>query len=387
MHKWHHIFSKSRGLNLYVWIAFCILPFYFVFRLSGPLEITIGLILIVLFFTAYRLAFLRKGWVVYASIGLEMVIHTVMTLYFGYVYFALFLAYYIGNSKQKAQFITLYIIHLAVTLAAVGFGFAIRLEMLLAQIPFIIITLIFIILFPLNMYHTNKQKELEIELHDANTRISELLVAEERHRIARDLHDTLGQKLSLIGMKSDLSGRLITVDTERAALEMKDIQQTARTALKELREIVSSMRSVKLVEEVAHVRQMLEAGEIQLELHGEFSLQGTPLLTENVLSMCLKEAVTNVVKHSKATTCTVTILQSSNEVVITISDDGVGLNTERAWLGGNGLRGISERLEFVNGQLTVTSGAGPDNTQGTTIRLQVPKVTMGTKKAAEEREE
>lgn len=377
MHKWYHIFSKSRGLNLYVWITFCILPFYFVFRLSAPLDITIGLVLIMLFFIAYRLAFSKNGWIVYASLGLEMAIHIGMTLYFGYVYFALFLAYYIGNSKRKAQFISLYVIHLAATLAAVSLGFVIHLEMFLAQIPFIIITLIYVILFPLNMYYTNKQKKLENELLDANARISELLVAEERHRIARDLHDTLGQKLSLIGMKSDLSGKLVKVDANRAILEIKDIQQTARTALKELREIVSNMRSIKLPDEIIHVRQMLEAARIEFELRGEPVLEATPLLTENVLSMCLKEAVTNVVKHSRAAKCTVTIVQSANEVAVEVSDDGVGLETASAWRKGNGLRGMRERLEFVNGQLRVASGEGENRTEGTAIRLQVPKVSTG----------
>lgn len=379
MHKWHHIFSKSTGLSLYSWIMFCVLPFYFIFRLSAPMEITIGLVLIILFFTAYRLAFLKNGWVVHVSLIVVMAIHVGMTLYFGYVYFSLILAYYIGNSRHKVQFLSLYIVHLVITFAAVSFGFFVQLNMFLAQIPFIIITLVGVILLPLNLYHTSKQKELEDELQNANEQIARLLVAEERHRIARDLHDTLGQKLSLIGMKSDLSRKLISVHPERAIHEIKDVQHTARTALKELREIVSTMRSVKLQDEIMRVKQMLETAQIELQIEGETTLEKIPPLVENVLSMCLKETVTNVVKHSQANHCYITIEQSPGEVLIEVRDDGIGFQVD-PWLEGNGLHGIRERLDFVNGQVQVTSS------EQTIVRIKVPKVSMGTAVAAEENE-
>ena len=91
-------------------------------------------------------------------------------------------------------------------------------------------------------YNRNKNDQPQGQLEDANKRISELVKLEERQRIARDLHDTLGQKLSLIGLKSDLAGKLMTQDTERAQAEINDVRQTARTALKEVREMVTRMR-------------------------------------------------------------------------------------------------------------------------------------------------
>lgn len=368
MQNWYHLFPKNTGLSLYAWIIFCVLPFYFIFRTFRWMEISIGLFMVVLFFATYRLAFIKKGWAVYVSVGVQMTISFVMTIYFGYVYFSLFLAFFIGNIQQRAGFITLYIVHVVTTLGAVILGFIVDSATYLTQLPFVIVSIIGVILLPFNMYNRNKREKLESDLQDANERISELLVAEERQRIARDLHDTLGQKLSLIGLKSDLAGKLIYRDPDKATNELNDIHQTARTALKEVRDIVSTMRAVKLEDEMVHIQQVLKAAQIDCIINGSTRLLDTPLLVENVLSMCLKEAVTNVVKHSKASVCKISILQSESEISITVWDNGIGI-TNPEWSVGNGLRGMSERLEFVNGDLKAEAF------EGTLITVQVPKIT------------
>ncbi|WP_353626182.1 hypothetical protein [Bacillus sp. JCM 19041] len=96
MQNWFHIFPKNTGLSLYVWIIFCVLPFYFVIMSATALEITIGSLMIVLFFTTYRLSFIKKGWTVYVSVAVEIAINIGMTLYFGYIYFALFISFLSG---------------------------------------------------------------------------------------------------------------------------------------------------------------------------------------------------------------------------------------------------------------------------------------------------
>jgi two-component system, NarL family, sensor histidine kinase DesK len=368
MQNWYHLFPKNTGLSLYAWIIFCVLPFYFIFRTFRWMEISIGLFMVVLFFTTYRLAFIKKGWTVYVSVGIQMAISIVMAIYFGYVYFSLFLAFFIGNIQQKAGFITLYVVHLVTTVVAVILGFIVDSATYVTQLPFIVISIIGVILLPFNMYNRNKREKLESELHDANERISELLVAEERQRIARDLHDTLGQKLSLIGLKSDLAGKLIHQDPDKARNEINDIHQTARTALKEVRDIVSTMRAVKLEDEIVRIEQVLKAAQIDCMIKGSIQLSGTPLLVENVLSMCLKETITNVVKHSKASVCKISISQSESEISITVWDNGIGISNHE-WSVGNGLRGMSERLEFVNGDLKAEAS------EGTLITIQVPKIT------------
>ena len=368
MRKWYQIFPKNTGLSLYVWIIFCVLPFYFIFKSSSIIDFLIGILMIFLFFTAYRLSFRSKNWFVYIWISLGMAISIFMTLFFGYIYFALFLAFFIGNIQHKAGFITLYIVHLVGTLAITSIGFFTKFDVFYAQLPFIIICLIGVILLPFNIYNRNKREKLESLLDDANEKISNLIVMEERQRIARDLHDTLGQKLSLIGLKSDLAGKLIDVNLDSAKVEIKDINQTARAALKEVREMVSDMRSIKLEDEIIRVKQMLVAAQIDVIIKGTPELIHTTLLVENVLSMCLKEAVTNVVKHSQASICNILIKQSPTEMLIKVHDNGVGISGKSIALKEHGLRGMEERLEFMNGNLDI------DSTNGTTLSIRIPNV-------------
>ncbi|ALX49607.1 sensor histidine kinase [Lentibacillus amyloliquefaciens] len=372
MQNWYHIIPKNTGLSIYAWIIFCVLPFYFIFRTSGTWEIIFGILMIFLFFTAYRVSFLSKGWTVYLSVSIEMVISIVMTILLGYVYFALFLAFYIGNLQHKVRFITLYVVHLVTTIAAVTVGFFTQNDIFLSQLPFIAFSVIGVILLPITLYQRNKRERLESQLRDANQKLSQMAVLQERQRIARDLHDTLGQKLSLIGLKSDLSGKLIDVKPDKAKSEIDDIHQTARTALKEVREMVSDMKGTKLEDEMTRIQQVLKAANIEFHLDGSPQLKKTPPLVENVLSMCLKEAVTNVVKHSKAVTCHVTVEQTPEKVRIQVQDNGLGMTDHKDSYAENGLQGMRERLEFVNGRLAVASK------NGTILTIQVPSVLHRT---------
>lgn len=365
---------KSSGISPYIWSVFSILPFYFIFQSSSTVEVIVGLILTIIFFISYRFAFISKKWAVYLWTCILIAISTAMAILFQFVYFAFYIAYYNGKIKNRIAFLTLYIIHLVFTTISINYNLVLKDELFLKQLPFIIIIWISVILLPFNLYNKTKQEKLEAQLEVANKRISELVKQEERQRIARDLHDTLGQKLSLIGLKSDLARKLVYKDPEQARIEMKDVQQTARTALNEVRKMVSQMRGIRLKEEIVRIKQILNAAEIQYEINEDFKLTNTSIFLENILSMCLKEAVTNVVKHSHATRCVIKIMQSSNDISITISDNGIGIEDNYELTKGNGLLGIKERLEFVNGCLKII------RKDGTTIKMMVPSVIKDTER-------
>lgn len=366
MQTWYSIIPKSPWLSIYIWIIFCIMPFFFIIQSFSFVQIIIGITMILLYFLCHRFSFNSRAGLVYMWISFQMVLNVAMTLLFGYVYLSLFTAFFIGNIRQPVGFYIMYGLHIGFTVLSIVGGYFIFLELFLSQTPFIIVTVIGVVLLPFTLFSKNKRQNLEGELETARERISELTVHEERQRIARDLHDTLGQKLSMIGLKSDLAARLVEKNPQLAIQEIKDIRQTASMALKEVRELVADMRAVRIEEELYRVAQILKAAEIELRIEGDVKAIRMPALSENVVSMCLKEAVTNIVKHSKASICQVSFNQNEDEFMLTVRDNGVGFPEKQLFAGGNGLKGMRERIEFINGTVDIQSK------QGTTLRMHVP---------------
>src|SRR5690606_19051099 len=116
-------FLKSSGINPYLWSIFTILPFYFIFQSSSTIEIIIGIVLTIVFFIIYRLAFISKRWPVYLWTSILIAISITMTIIFQFVYFAFYIAYYNGNIKNRVAFLTLYIIHLVCTTISINYSF------------------------------------------------------------------------------------------------------------------------------------------------------------------------------------------------------------------------------------------------------------------------
>ncbi|KDE31684.1 sensor histidine kinase [Bacillus altitudinis] len=359
--------QKLHGISPYIWAIFFILPFYFILKTPTTLGIVIGIILNVVFFGVYRFAFVAKGWSLYVFGLLLIAISTGYVMLYSYIYFAFCIAYFNGHIKRKVPFYILYYIHLGSAAVAVNFSLILKKGWFLTQIPFVVITLISAILLPLSIRSRKERERLEEKLENANERIADLVKLEERQRIARDLHDTLGQKLSLIGLKSDLARKLVYKDPEQARAELKSVQQTARTSLNEVRKIVSSMKGIRIKDEILNIKQILEAADIDMIYDEKEAPKQISLLNENIVSMCIKEAVTNVVKHSDATVCQITIHQKSKEVVITVEDNGTFKGGDpSSQTKGHGLLGIRERLEFANGRLHI------ETKDGTKLIMSIP---------------
>lgn len=192
---------------------------------------------------------------------------------------------------------------------------------LLYFVPFLVIMFI----SPYGIRSLNKRMELEKQLDQANQQIKELVKREEWLRIARDLHDTLGHTLSLLTLKSQLVQRLTAIDPERARFEAKEMEITSRAALKQVRELVSDMRAAAIAEELMQIQQILKAADIAYHYNGEVDYKEISLFTQNMLSMCLREAATNVVKHSRAKNCFISIYRTSDYFKVIVKDDGIGI--------------------------------------------------------------
>jgi two-component system sensor histidine kinase DesK len=179
---------------------------------------------------------------------------------------------------------------------------------------------------------------------------AELAIVEERNRVARDVHDILGHSLTVITVKTELAQRLIDVDLERARAEMADIERLAREALAGVRDTVGGLREVSLLGELANARTALAAADVDANLPDGSTLPDTP--HAELFGWVLREAVTNVVRHSAARHCAVTVTDTTVEVV----DDGRGLPADAA--SGSGLSGLRERVRAAGGTMTLSSPEG-----------------------------
>lgn len=197
--------------------------------------------------------------------------------------------------------------------------------------------------------HQDEQRELS----------TQVTLSAERDRVARDVHDVLGHSLTVITVKAELAERLMDIEPARAKEELAQIRTLSRQALAEVRTTVGGLRSARLEDELLTAQTVLADAGIHLAITGDASTVDPRHRT--VCAWVLREAVTNVVRHSRATQCTVELTSSS----VSITDDGRGLansalhdqqvNGHRP---GNGIRGLTERVEAVGGQLTMH--AGPD---------------------------
>ncbi len=158
-----------------------------------------------------------------------------------------------------------------------------------------------------------------MQLAEARNEITRLALADERNRFARDLHDILGHSLTVVAVKAELAGRLAGQNPARAEAEIADVERIARQALADVRAAAAGYREVTLDGELASARTALTAAGIEADLPDE-EISGIPRLRQELFGWAVREAVTNVIRHSAATRCVIRVTPDEVE----ISDDGVG---------------------------------------------------------------
>ena len=195
------------------------------------------------------------------------------------------------------------------------------------------------------------------ELAEARADLARLAAEQERFRIARDLHDLLGHSLTTITVKASLAARLGPSEHDRAAREMAEVEQLTRQALDEVRAAVASYRELTLAGELATGRQLLRAAGITADFPR--AVDDVNPEHQELFGWVVREGLTNIVRHSRATACAVRLSASAIE----ITDNGVG----GAAPAGNGLTGLRERVTAAGGSID----AGPARPSGWRLRVSL----------------
>ncbi len=201
----------------------------------------------------------------------------------------------------------------------------------------------------------------QAKLIEAEQDLSELAVEEERARIARDLHDILGHSLTVISVKAELAERLFDDDPVRAKAELEDLQRLSRDALADVRSTAQGIRGISLPGEIASARMALESAGIEPLL--PTVADEVPSRWRELFAWTLREGVTNVIRHSEASTCEVELDADR----IRVTDDGRGPCPDDG--SGNGLEGLRQRARLAGA--TVTTSAGPGE-RGFSLTVTVP---------------
>ena len=343
------------ALFSWTWVLQITIPWWDMWRdePSSPTRLVITLLTLIFIaaysYLIYRLYFGQRSWTNLVTVRERWVLRGII----GSV--GTFLVFWQGNPWALSLiFLVITTVITAPPLRAYGAAFqsliftaAVLLlapvgsTMLVSVLAF---SFVFGMLMAAQMRHGGEIAEL-LETRYAETRMA---AAEERLRIARDLHDVLGHSLSLITLKSELASRLVDIDPEQAKQEIREVETLARSAMNDARQTVSEERCLLLPVELDDARELLEAADITLRLDG-----GETVLPDEISTLFawgVREGITNVVRHSRAHECRITVTRKQGHATLTIIDDGPGSDTETSHVG-SGLVGLRERVGKQGGTL------------------------------------
>ncbi|MBO0380242.1 sensor histidine kinase [Staphylococcus hominis] len=234
------------------------------------------------------------------------------------------------------------------------------------QIQYITVLVIFylvILIITLGNFKTKKDGALKNEIEEKNKYINTLIAEQERQRIGQDLHDTLGHVFVSLSLKSELAYKLIDKDQEKAKNEILAINQISKDTLIKVRNIIENLKSQSFEEEVQSIKNILKDANIQFELKNIRKVNVLTPTKQSILSMILREAINNVIKHAKASKIYCEMIQEDNNLYLIIQDNGKGCNTTEDFK----LKSIENRVKLLKGKLEIKSKNGMH------IRIMIPR--------------
>ncbi|WP_438490504.1 sensor histidine kinase [Streptomyces sp. S186] len=220
------------------------------------------------------------------------------------------------------------------------------------------------------VFGLSRLADLVREVHAAQSDVAALAVTQERLRFARDLHDMLGYSLSTLTVKCEVARKMVGVDPVRAEQELAEVVSSARAALADVRAVASGYRGMSLVAEVAAAKSVLEA--VGIRTATRVADLNLPQAVNDTLAAVVREAVTNLLRHSKAQRCRIVVSTDDGTARLLLRNDGASAKGsvlgEGQGAGGRGLVNLTERAQALGGRLT----AGPEGNGWFQLDVSLP---------------
>jgi len=347
------------GWMPYLWLVY--LGFFYIgwfFHTPSALEVTLNGLVLLAFLVLYFHGFWCRGKSIIATtLAIAALGALVGPWNAGASVFFIFAAGFVGQIQPRRRaVVTLLVVQSVVALEA----WLLHLPWNFFLPPLVIGTLVATV----NLYYAELgRKRSHLKLTQAE--VQRLATLAERERIARELHDLLGHTLSLITLKSELAGRLLHRDPQQAQREIADVERVSRDALAQVRQAVSDFRAHGLQEQLANARLALEASAVRFDYHCDAG--SLPPEIDHALAMCLREAVTNIIRHADAHRASARFYRHQGHACLEIDDNGKA----KAIVPGAGLKGMRERVSVLGGSLDIQTGSG------TCLNIDVPLPESG----------
>jgi len=235
------------------------------------------------------------------------------------------------------------------------------------------VAIVYGLLLPIMIFSGLWWWDIVVTLDRHRSSAAELAVAEERLRFASDLHDIQGHHLQVIALKSELAERMLAIDPEAAREHIHETRLIARRALEETRSLVAGYREVELDNELENAREVLSAAGAQCEL--VVGNMPPDAETRRALGLAVREATTNILRHSEATHVSIRLHTSDTESMLTISNNAVSTSAPAGDAPSSGLAGLRTRVSALGGELATDVDASGDRFE---LRVRIPARTRVT---------
>lgn len=196
----------------------------------------------------------------------------------------------------------------------------------------------------------------EAAIREKNRTINLLSAENERNRIGRDLHDTLGHTFAMISLKTELALKKMEQEDYLAVQkQLEELHQISNKSMHDVREIVNNLKYRTIAEELSEAERLFSLSEINFSVNSDVASNQLSPVMQSTVTMILRELSNNIIKHAEATEASLRISRKNANIVLQVTDNGKGFNQ----LTGEELHSIRERLHLVDGELTIVSTKSP----------------------------